>query len=70
MGARGGHGDVAEGLGRWGTGNGRLTSLCLIGPMLDAALWRAKAGWPVYLNFALASCLANLGAFVVRGARK
>ncbi len=38
--------------------------------MLDAALWRAKAGWPVYLSFALAGCLANLGALAVRGAGK
>jgi hypothetical protein len=53
-----------------GLGIGALTSLCLIGPMLDAALWRAKSGWPVYLSFALAGCLANLGAFAVRGAWK
>ena len=53
-----------------GLGIGAMTSLCLIGPMLDAALWRAKAGWPVYLSFALAGCLANLGAFAVRGAGK
>lgn len=53
-----------------GLGIGAQTSLCLIGPMLDAALWRAKAGWPVYLSFALAGCLANLGALAVRGAGK
>jgi len=56
--------------GAGGLGIGALTSLCLIGPMLDAALWRAKAGWPVYLSFALAGCLANLGALLVRGAGK
>lgn len=53
-----------------GPGIGALTSLCLIGPMLDAALWRAKSGWPVYLSFAAAGCLANMGAFAVRGAGK
>ena len=58
----------AAGVG--GLGIGAMTSLCLTGPMLDAALWRAKAGWPVYLSFALAGCLANVGAFVVRGTSK
>lgn len=53
-----------------GLGIGALTSLCLIGPFLDAALWRAKSGWPVYLSFAAAGCLANIGAFAVRGAGK
>jgi hypothetical protein len=51
-------------------GIGAMTSLCLIGPLLDAALWRTKAGWPVHLCFALAGCLANLAAFAVRGAGK
>ena len=51
-------------------GIGALTSLCVIGPMLDAALWRAKSGWSVYLCFALAGCLTNLVAFAVRGAGK
>ena len=44
-----------------GLGIGALTSLCLIGPMLDVALWRTKSGWPVYLSFALAGCRANFG---------
>ncbi len=53
-----------------GLGIGALTSLCLIGPLLDAALWRTKSGWPVYLSFGLAGCLANFGAFLVRGGWK
>ena len=53
-----------------GLGIGALTSLCLTGPMLDVALWRAKSGWPVYLSFAAGGCLANIGAFAVRGAGK
>lgn len=53
-----------------GLGIGAMTSLCLIGPMLDVALWRTKSGWPVYLSFALAGCLANMGAFAVRAAGK
>jgi hypothetical protein len=51
-------------------GIGALTSLCLIGPLLDAALWRARSGWPVYLCFALAGCGANLVAFAMRGTKK
>lgn len=51
-------------------GIGALTSLCLLGPMLDLALWRIKSGWPVYLGFALAGCLANAVALLVRGAGK
>jgi hypothetical protein len=51
-------------------GIGAMTSLCLIGPMLDVALWRIRAGWPVYLGFALAGGMANIAAFAVRGAGK
>ena len=53
-----------------GLGIGALTSLCLIGPMLDAALWRAKSGWPVYLSFAAGGRPGEHGGFAVRGARK
>jgi len=56
--------------GRGIPGVGALTSLCLIGPMLDGALWRARAGWPVYLSFAVAGGLTNLAAFAVRGGKK
>ena len=44
-----------------GLGIGALTSLCLTGPMLDVALWRAKSGWPVYLSFALAAAWPTSG---------
>ena len=57
-------------IGDFRPGVGAMTSLCLTGPLLDVALWRTRAGWPVYLSFALAGCLANLGAFVVRAAAK
>lgn len=56
--------------GAGGLGLGALTSLCLIGPALDVALWRTRSGWPVYLSFALAGGGANLLAFTVRGAGK
>lgn len=51
-------------------GIGAMTSLCLLGPMMDLALWRIKSGWPVYLGFALAGGLANFAALLVRGTGK
>jgi hypothetical protein len=56
--------------GRAVPGVGALTSLCLIGPVLDGALWRARSGWPVYVSFAVAGGLTNLAAFAVRGGKK
>jgi hypothetical protein len=53
-----------------GPGAGALTSLLLIGPCLDLALWNASAGWRVYLRFALAGLAANLAALAVRGGLK
>ena len=56
------------GLGRIGLG--AMTSLVLIGPLLDLALWRTRHGWHHYLGFALAGLGANLAAFAVRGGTK
>jgi hypothetical protein len=38
--------------------------------MLDAALWRAKKGWRLYLGFALAGLTANLAALIVKAGTK
>lgn len=57
-------------LGMEPLGAGALTSLCLTGPMLDAALWRARPGWSIYLRFALAGLATNVAAFAVRGGAK
>ncbi len=51
-------------------GLGALTSLALTGPLLDAALWRAKRGWRIYLAFATAGLLSNLAALTLRGGVK
>ena len=51
-------------------GLGAMTSVVLIGPLLDLALWRIRQGWHLYLGFALAGLGANLAAFVVRGGTK
>lgn len=53
-----------------GPGLGALTSLLATGPLLDVALWRARAGWRLWLGFAAAGLGANLLAFLVRGASK
>ena len=47
-----------------------MTSLLLTGPLLDFALWRARRGWRLYLGFALAGLVSNLGALTVRGVTK
>ena len=51
-------------------GVGALTSLGLIGPLLDVALWRARQGWRLYVGFALAGLGANLAALAVRAGPK
>ena len=51
-------------------GAGALTSLCLIGPLLDVALWRTRPGWSIYLRFALAGLAANMAAFALKGSGK
>jgi hypothetical protein len=56
--------------GHPGSGTGSTTSLLLIGPMMDLALWSARPGFRLYLSFALAGFVTNLVAFLVRGAAK
>lgn len=51
-------------------GFGALTSLALTGPLLDAALWRARSGWRLYMAFALAGLGSNMVALVVRAGTK
>lgn len=51
-------------------GTGAMTSLLLMGPLLDLTLWRAKPGWRLYLGFAAAGLGANLGALGVRAGFK
>jgi hypothetical protein len=58
----------ATGVG--GLGVGATTSLLLTGPLLDFALWRARRGWRLYLGFAAAGLVSNLGALIARGATK
>ncbi|MBN2291848.1 MAG: hypothetical protein JXM70_05450 [Pirellulales bacterium] len=58
----------AGGLGS--LGSGALTSLVLTGPFLDAALWRARSGWRLYMAFALAGLGSNMAALIVRGGAK
>jgi hypothetical protein len=49
-------------------GLGATTSLVVMGPLLDATLWRVRSGWILYGGFALAGLLSNLIAFAARGA--
>ncbi len=51
-------------------GIGALTSLALTGPFLDAALWRARKGWRLYLAFAVAGLASNVAALTIRGGAK
>ena len=51
-------------------GVGALASLVSIGPLLDAALARARRGWRLYLGFVMAGLAANLLAFLIRGGTK
>lgn len=61
---------LMQSLGFGDAGLGALTSLTLTGPLLDAALSRAKRGQSIFLAFAAAGLLSNMAAFVVRGASK
>jgi hypothetical protein len=51
-------------------GAGGLTSLILIGPLLDLVLRRAGSGWRLYAAFIAAGASANVLAFAVRAAVK
>jgi hypothetical protein len=49
-------------------GAGAITGLALMGLLLDLALWDVRNGWSVYVRLTLAGLVANLTAFLVRGA--
>lgn len=51
-------------------GSGAFTSLCLIGPMMDAALSGARTGWRLYAGLILSGVCANLLALGSRAAGK
>jgi hypothetical protein len=51
-------------------GPGAMTSLCLIGPMMDVALAGTAAGWRLYAAIVLAGVASNLIAMFQRGAGK
>jgi hypothetical protein len=59
---------TAVGVAHYGVG--ALTSLCLTGAMMDAALIGAKPGWRLYVRFVGAGVASNLIAFVQRGGSK
>lgn len=58
------------GLGGAGFGFGALTSLTVIGPILDWTLRHARSSRSVYLGFILAGLASNLLALFVRGSLK
>jgi hypothetical protein len=51
-------------------GSGAFVSLCLMGPMMDLALTKVKAGWRLYLGLLLAGIGTNLMALASRSANK
>lgn len=57
-------------LGAEGIGWGAFTSMLLIGPCLDVALWQTRGGKWLMARCALAGIVANLFAFAVRGGGK
>jgi hypothetical protein len=57
-------------LGTSELGVGAMTSACLVGVLLDAALLYAKRGWQLYGGFVLAGLTGNLAAMAARGGKK
>lgn len=58
------------GLGGAGLGFGALTSLTLIGPLLDWMLRYARSSRSLYIGFIFAGLAGNLSALLVRGTLK
>ena len=58
------------GLGGAGLGFGALTSLTVIGPLLDWTLRHARSSRSLYFGFILAGLAGNLLALFVRGTLK
>jgi hypothetical protein len=51
-------------------GAGALTSLCVLGPLLDFALARARSGWRLYAGLIMGAVCASVLAMFARGASK
>jgi hypothetical protein len=51
-------------------GSGAFVSLCLMGPMMDLALTKARKGWRLYLGLMLAGIGTNLLALASRSMSK
>jgi hypothetical protein len=51
-------------------GSGAFVSLCLLGPIIDLALTRARAGWRLYTGLILAGICTNLLALGSRAMSK
>lgn len=51
-------------------GAGALTSLCLLGPLMDFALARARSGWRLYAGLVLGAVGTSVLALLSRGAGK
>jgi hypothetical protein len=51
-------------------GAGALTSLCLLGPLMDFALARARGGWRLYAGLILGAVGTSILAMLSRGAGK
>lgn len=56
--------------GRAEVGFGAMTSLSLTGPLLDVALWKARAGWRLYAGIIAAGLASNLIAMGIKVTEK
>lgn len=56
--------------GKADVGFGALTSLTLTGPLMDLALWKARAGWRLYAGIITAGLLSNLIAMGIKVTEK
>lgn len=57
---------TAAGLAQYATGS--FVSLCLMGPITDFALTKARSGWRLYLGLIVAGIITNLLALMSRTA--
>lgn len=56
--------------GKVEVGFGALTSLSLTGPLMDVALWKARAGWRLYAGIIVAGLSSNLIAMGIKVTEK
>jgi hypothetical protein len=56
--------------GGLGLGFGVMTALFVTGPIFDAALWKVRRGWRLYVAFAASGLVVNFFAFSVRAVTK